>query len=242
MATFSSWRGAVGLIKPTMRPGNLEDFIRMLPRGIGVIPLFNNIREGTRSEFVSVIAGYQAKTAELAEAGINLIHPAGAPPFMVLGHEQESELIKKWEKEYGVSIFTSGQIQIEALRALNIRRFIGVSYFRGDLNDTYSKYFRDAGFDIIAMHGMDIDFDKVQELSSLQVYAFIRKIVIQHPDADGIYMLGPAWDTLDIIDMLEADFGLPVVHATTTLNWAVQRRLHVRQPMNGFGRLLKEMP
>ena len=40
---FSSWRGIVGIIKPTMRPGGLEDMIRLLPEGIGVIPLFNNI-------------------------------------------------------------------------------------------------------------------------------------------------------------------------------------------------------
>jgi maleate cis-trans isomerase len=110
------------------------------------------------------------------------------------------------------------------------------------LNETYGKYFTDAGFDIITMRGMDVDFDKVQELSSLQVYSFIRRLVIEHPDTDGIYMLGPAWNTLDIVDMLEADFGIPVVHATPALCWQIQKRLHVRQPVRGFGRLLFEMP
>jgi maleate isomerase len=243
MANFSSWRGTAGIIKPTMRPGNLEDLIRMLPRGIGIIPLFINIREGTREEFSQVIEAYEARTAELAEAGIDLVHPQGAPPFMVLGRQGESELIRKWQDKYGVKIFTSGQIHVEALKALNIKRFVGVSYFRsGDLNDTYAAYFKDAGFDVLAMRGMDVDFRKVQELSSLQVYAFIRKIVMEHPEAQGIYMLGPAWDTLDIIEMLEADFGLPVVHATATLNWALQKRLRVNQPVQGFGRLLREMP
>jgi hypothetical protein len=36
---FESWRGIVGDIKPTHRPGSLEEFIRLLPEGIGVIPL-----------------------------------------------------------------------------------------------------------------------------------------------------------------------------------------------------------
>jgi maleate isomerase len=243
MPSFSSWRGTVGLVKPTMRPGNLEDLIRMLPPGIGVIPLFNNIREGTRSEFAAVIAGYEAKTAELAEAGIDLVHPQGAPPFMVLGHDDERELIRGWEKKYRVSVFTSGMVHTAALQALKMKRFIGVSYFRDPgLNETYGKYFTDAGFDIITMRGMDVDFDKVQELSSLQVYSFIRRLVIEHPDTDGIYMLGPAWNTLDIVDMLEADFGIPVVHATPALCWQIQKRLHVRQPVRGFGRLLFEMP
>ena len=48
---FSSWRGVVGMINPTMRPGVTEEVIRLLPEGIGLIPLFLNIRRGTADEF-----------------------------------------------------------------------------------------------------------------------------------------------------------------------------------------------
>ena len=48
---FTSWRGVVGCIKPTLRPGGLEELIRMLPEGIGVLPLFLNISHGTTDEF-----------------------------------------------------------------------------------------------------------------------------------------------------------------------------------------------
>ena len=33
--SFSSWRGIVGMINPTMRPGMTEEVIRLLPEGIG---------------------------------------------------------------------------------------------------------------------------------------------------------------------------------------------------------------
>ena len=239
---FSSWRGTVGLIKPTMRPGNLEELIRMLPRGISVIPLFNDIREGTRSEFERVIAGYEAKTAALAEAGVELIHPAGAPPFMVLGYERERALIAAWERTYGVQIFTSGSNHCAALRALGVETFVGVSYFRGEINATFAQYFRDAGFDVIEMAGMDVDFDRVQELSGEQVYRFVRGVVRKHPTAGGIYMLGPSWQAAEIVDMMECDFGIPVIYPTTALCWEIQHRLHVRQPAAGLGRLLRDMP
>jgi len=85
---FGSWRGTVGLIKPTMRAGNLEELIRILPIGISVIPLFNAIRDGTREKFERVIGGYEEKIAQFAAEGIELVHPAGAPPFMVLGIER----------------------------------------------------------------------------------------------------------------------------------------------------------
>ena len=83
--TFSSWRGVVGMINPTMRPGVTEEVIRLLPEGIGLIPLFLNIRRGTVDEFEGMMPAYEAQVAVLAECGCDLIHPHGAPPFMVQG-------------------------------------------------------------------------------------------------------------------------------------------------------------
>jgi hypothetical protein len=34
---FGSWRGTVGIVRPTLRTGGFEDLIRMLPEGIGFI-------------------------------------------------------------------------------------------------------------------------------------------------------------------------------------------------------------
>ena len=55
---FSSWRGVVGMINPTLRPGVTEEVIRLLPEGIGLIPLFLNIRRGTEDEFAGMKPAY----------------------------------------------------------------------------------------------------------------------------------------------------------------------------------------
>ena len=240
--TFSSWRGTVGIIKPTLRPGGLEELIRMLPEGIGVIPLSNTIRQGTRTEFKEVLAGYEAKSKVLAEAGCDLINPSGAPPFMVLGLDGERELVARWEKDCGVPIFTSGMTHIDALRVLGVKRFVGATYFRGDINQTYARYFQDAGFDVLAMAGMDVDFDKAQELSGHTVYGFVKKVFLAHPGAEAIYLLGPGWRTIDIIEPLEQDCGVPVIQAVAAQCWDIQRRLKVREPVKGYGRLMAELP
>ncbi len=238
---FASWRGTVGLVNPTMRP-SLEELFRITPRGIGIIPLFNNIRNGTVQELRDVIPGFEARVAELAEAGVDLAHPAGAPPFMVLGYEKERDLIAEWERKYKVPIFTSGQNQIAAFRALKMKRFVGFSYFAGDVNKTFARYFQDAGFDVLAMEGMEVPFQDVHFLSNRQIYRFIRQTVIKEPAAEGIYLLGPAWRTLDIVELLEKDFGLPVVQHVAAQVWEIQKRLRVHEPITGYGRLLAELP
>ena len=57
--SFSSWRGVVGMVNPTMRPGMTEEVCRLLPEGIGLIPLFLNIRRGTEDEFETMMPHYE---------------------------------------------------------------------------------------------------------------------------------------------------------------------------------------
>lgn len=239
---FSSWRGTCGIVRPTLRPGALEELIRLLPDGIGIVPLSNNIRQGTPEEFARVITDYEARVAELAEAGVDIINPSGGPPFMVLGYAGERALVEKWEKAHRIPIFTSGMTHIDSMKALGVKRFVGVTYFKGEINATFARYFADAGLECLDMVGIDVAFDKVQELSAESVYAFAKRAFLANRQAQGIYLLGPGWRIMPIIQPLEDDCGVPVIQHVTSQSWDIQRRLNVRAPVKGFGRLVAELP
>jgi maleate isomerase len=239
---FTSWRGVVGVVKPTHRPGSLEEFIRLLPEGIGVLPVYLNFKRGTVDEFRAALDAVEEKVAELANEGVDLIHPEGAPPFMVQGYQGEKTIITDWERKYKVAIVTAAQTQVDALRALNVKKIIGVTYFIGSVNDITTNYFRDAGFDVLGMEGMSVAFEDVGRLASQEIYAHARRAFLKNPAAEAIYLLGTGWRCLDIIRLLEDDLQVPVIHPVPARVWAVQKRLHVRQPVQGFGRLLREMP
>ncbi|MGZ9215032.1 MAG: maleate cis-trans isomerase family protein, partial [Candidatus Binatia bacterium] len=177
-----------------------------------------------------------------AKEGVDLIHPEGAPPFMIQGFKGEAKITKDWQDEFKIPIVTAAQTQVEALRALGVKKFVGVTYFVGSINDMFSRYFLEAGFDVLAMEGMKVDFADVGRLASTEIYGHTRQAFLKHPNADGIYMLGTGWRCLDIIHLLEEDLQVPVVHAVPARVWSVQKRLHIRQKVKGFGRLLEEMP
>lgn len=239
---FTSWRGLIGMINPTMRPGMTEEVIRLLPEGIGILPLFLNITRGTRDEFETVMAAYEAEIERLVPQNCDMIHPNGAPPFMIQGLKGEARLVRAWEKKYKVPIFTAGQNHIAALKALKAKSIVGVSYFQGEINQSFSRYFQDAGFTVKCMEGIDVPFNKAQELSGEEVYRHIKAHFLKHKGADAIYMLGSGWRTLHIIALLEQDLGVPVVHPVTARVWEFQKRLHVREPRDGYGCLLAELP
>ena len=127
----ANWRGTVGVVKPTYESGSLVEFIRLLPEGVGVIPVYAGIKEHTEDGYLAAMETYRKCVEELASIGVQLMHPEGGPPFMVRGYKGEQEIVRQWEEKYKVPIFTSGMTQAEALRALGIRKFVGCTYFRG---------------------------------------------------------------------------------------------------------------
>jgi maleate isomerase len=239
---FKSWRGDIGIIKPTHRPGSLEEFIRLIPEGIGVVPLFLGIQRGTVDEFTEAINAYETKIAELAELEVDLIHPEGAPPFMIQGYAGEQRIIDGWEKKYGIPMVTSGQVQVEALKALYVKKVVVSSYSNEGTNNIVSAYLEEAGIQVLENAGIAVPFDQAGNLSQHQVYTHTKQAVLRHPECDGILLFGSGWRSLGAIELLEQDLDVPVVQPVPARVWAVQKRLRINEPVTGFGQLLAEMP
>jgi maleate isomerase len=240
---FGAWRGSVGLIIPVRRPGILEQIQSVVPRGLCFFPAYNRIRHGSREEFSKALDECELRVAECAEVGVDLINPMGAPPFMLLGYKGELTLIKKWEKKYKTPIFTSASNYVEALRALKVKRIAGFTYTPGEMNNTFAKYFVEAGFEVLCMEGMEVGFNAVPDLSTRQCYHFVKSGFLKHrKSAQAIFLLGPGWPVLDVVQTLEDDCGVPVVNAAPAQSWEYQKRLNIHEPKPGYGRLLAELP
>ena len=241
-ATAANWRGFVGCIKPRARGSSLGDMIRLLPPGIDVAAVYLNLAEGTREEMQNSYGTYEKNIAYLASQRCDIISIEGAPPFMLLGPGEEAKLVDGWRQKYKTDMFTSSQNQVNVLRAMKLRRIVGVTPFGADLNKSYAKYFEDCGVGVVAMEGMDIAFGSIPDVPSEVMYSFIKKKFLDHTGADAIYILGSGWDTLGIVAALEQDLGVPVVQPIAARIWEIQRRLHVRQPIKGYGILLETLP
>src|SRR5262245_20704662 len=234
----------VGTVRPTNRPesGQEIDLDEKIPAKIKFLTRTMNFTRGSEEEFSSSMPGYEAKAAELAKMGATLVRPSGAPPFMLLGYQKEQELISSWEKKYGVQMFTSGQNHVHALRTLGMKKFVGASYFPEKMNNVFARYFTDAGFQVLGMEGIDSPFADVPKIPPNKILEFMKSVVAKHKNADGVYMLGSAWKSVEIIERLENDTGLTVVHAGPARCWETQLRLGLRHPIKGYGKLLAEMP
>ena len=161
---------------------------------------------------------------------------------MILGPDGEARLIDGWQQKYRTDMFTSSQNQVNVLRAMKIRKIFGVTYFAADLNKSYAKYFEDCGIGVVAMESIDASFRSVPDIPADAIYSFIKKKFLAQTGADAVYILGSALDALGIVAVLEQDLGVPVVQPIAARIWEIQRRLHVHQPIKGYGTLLETLP
>ena len=235
-------RGIVGLVKPTYRPGSTESFVKLMPEGVGFIALHVGVRAGTDQEFQEAMAIAEKKVAKLATLGADIVMIMGAPPTMVRGYGADARTAEELTRKYGVTVLTATIAQVEAFRALGIRKLVGITYFKDDLNRKFAKFLEDGGFKVAAMKGLDVPFSDAGKIPPEEIYAFAKKAFVEAGGADGLYMLGAGWHNLPVIELLEKDLQTSVVSSIPAQVWATQKRLHIRAPVAGYGRLLAEMP
>ena len=232
----------VGVIKPSTRPGRAEELVMMLPEEIELEHAGCHIANGTRQELEQSFADFETKVAEMAALKVDLIHPAGVP-FLLLGYQGERALVSKWENVHKIPIFTNGMSQVNALNAFGTKRIIAASYFPAEINVLFAKYLTEAGFEVLEIVGFDVPFQDAPKVEAGALRTFFDALRRRHRDAEALYLVGPAWRaTLGMLDELEQDYGIPVIHHVPAQSWEIQKRLGFHCPVRGYGRLIREMP
>ena len=233
----------LGVIKPTRESKSREDLAGLLPANIEMIPEYLGFAYKSLDEFRQAMPIYDNFVDSLAAQGCDLIHPEGAPPFMLQGLAAETRYIEQWQARHGVPVFTTGSTQVAAMRALGIERFVGYTPFIGELAEAFHKYFTDAGFTVLSMGKPVGDEESVYDLSTAEIVARIAESFAKEAgDPQALYILGSDWPVFDVIEEVEAAIGVPMLHPVTVRAWYILTELGQNTPIAGHGRLLAAMP
>src|SRR5262249_4318981 len=162
-----------------------------------------------------------------------MIHPEGTPPFMLHRYAGEQKIVKAWEDKYGIPVFTSGMNQIRAMKALGARRIVGAGY-DSITGPIVEDYFRDAGFDVVAIEKVKATWEEVGLLTNDQMVDMMIDVFRRNPGGQVMYLQGSKWPSLDVVDQLEQEIGIPVVQAVAARAWEIQLRFGMKRPVAGY--------
>ena len=233
----------LGVIKPTRESKSGEDLAALLPGDIETIPEYLGFAYKSLDEFRVAMPTYDKLVDSLAAQGCDLIHPEGAPPFMLQGFAAETRFIEQWQARHGVPVFTTGSTQVAAMKAMGIERFVGYTPFIGELAQAFRQYFTDAGFEVLAMGKPVGDEEDVYDLTTEQIRDRIIDSFLKEPgDPQALYILGSDWRVFDVIDDVEAAMGVPMLHPVVVRAWYILTELGRTAPIAGHGQLLAAMP
>ncbi len=232
----------VGVIKPVNESLSHPQLESIMPDSVAFESIYLGIQYRSVAEFREVMAVYEERVPELAARGVDLLHPEGAPPFMLEGLEGERDRIKAWEERFQIPVFTTGMTQLAAMEALGIKKFVGVTPFSGELADVFQHYFEEAGLEVQAMTKPVPPPDSVYDYPADEILGLVSAAFKAHGDgAEALYLLGSDCPVFPIIDALETEIGVPVLHPVPMRCWYIQKKLGLNEPVRGYGRLLEEM-
>lgn len=128
---------------------------------------------------------------------------------------------------------------VAALHALQIRRIaIGTAY-TPDIDKLECNYFTGAGFDVTELLGLrlltDVDMNRV---SPKALYDFAMSL--NRSDADAIFLSCGAMRSLEVVEDIERDTGLPVICSNQASFWHCLRLAGIEDRLAGFGRLFQD--
>lgn len=221
----------LGVIAPPTNTVNEKEWSTLLPAGVSMRFTRMALHADTDTP-----AGRQALHDDLATAmtqlrneGADVMVYACTAGSMTLPHHD----LPDWmAKASGVPAVTTAAAIVDALRFLKVKRVAVATPYHAALNAHETHFLEHAGFDVLACKGLGIgangphEYVRIAKVDPATIQAHVRSV---HQDAaDALLVSCTDFPTLDLIETLEQELGIPVLSSNTATLWAALRAGGVR--------------
>lgn len=240
---FYGWRGRVGVITPMSYRGVVIqlEFNQMKPVGTDMVVenvyLGPNLTEEALTEMNKDAVGAAKK---LKERGADVILYACTSGSFMKGPEYEKQLLTSIKDATGLPTATMVGSVIEALQTLKAKKVILISPYPPALDERVKKFLSHYGFEVVSYRS-EVYYKHSSEIADAPpgfFYRLAKQAFVK--GADAIFISGGNVRALEIIDILEKDFGIPAVSSNSASIWKALRMAGINEKIEGYGKLLRE--
>jgi maleate isomerase len=230
----------IGLLVPSSNTTVEPEFYRALPRGVTLHTARLFLTRIAPDAILGMVQDMETQAKLLASADVDVIVLGATAPSFLNGLGYDRELIAKIEAATGKRATTTSTALVEAIRHIGAKRVVLGSAYDEKVNGIAAAFLRASGLDVADMAGLAlVDNLIVGRLSSDTAYDLAMKV--NRPDVDAIVLSCTNWQTMDAIERIERESGKPVISTTQATIWAALRAIGHTEPINGYGRLLREL-
>jgi maleate isomerase len=227
-------RARIGLIIPSSNRLTEPQFHRYCPPG--VVPHVTRLRITQPPRRLPLEMLDEIREAAIllghAKCDITVFHCTGSS--MEAGLDAERQIVEAIARTTGHKATSTASAVRHALRALEVRRLVLVSPYRG--NDHEIEFLREAGFDVL--HDRALALDGSDGLCSAPAELFLTSTLEEaDPDADAYFISCTNIRSPEVVTELEARLGRPVVTSNQATLWYCLRACGLSDVVPDLGAL-----
>lgn len=231
----------IGLISPNTTEETLVDVYKIFPSEIRIEGRTLEVGKYTDDEFHRAESTFQGLVRELARLPLDFLMVTGELFLSYKGPGSDREILRMVKQITPVPASTVLTAVTRGCRALGLKRVVMASPFPEDQDERLVKFLAHDGIDVVAFRGLNCPNSHViWQLAPETGYDLATELLREHPDVDGVYLPCNKWRTVSVIERIEKDTGKRVVTNTQAWTWEAMRAMGMREPVAGYGRLLRE--
>jgi maleate isomerase len=234
--------GRVGFLSPGIVDETLSgQFYRMAPPGVTLVRTSLELKDVTIDEVNAALAKAERAAAELGKYRPDCIVFGGSPTVAVPGHGSDKIIVEKIERASGRRAFAAQAAAIEALQKYGAKKLALATPFPDNVNALVKDFLEKSGFEVLSIRGSGVDYVDLS-LTPLQASWELGKRVFEEARrADALYFPGAPQPCVDIIEPLEKELGTFVISSLQASLWKALQIIRYQVPVEGYGRLLRDL-
>ena len=154
----------------------------------------------------------------------------------IKGYGFDKECIARIERASGWPGLTTSTAVLEAFQALGLNKTVVMTPYPEETNETEKKFLEDNGLEVTSITG--VGFNKVGAYSHPSKYFLYRKAKqLKTEGAEVFFLSCMGLATMELVEILEEDLGMPVITSHQASLWARLRHSRIKDKLPNLGKL-----
>lgn len=232
------WRAKIGLITP-MSENAEHAFHIYAPEGVSFASMKINF-PGPTPEGLIILTDQLAETAAKFKGypDLDLVVFGCTSGSCIKGIGWDKECCELIEKASGFPGLTTSTAVLEALHAVEAKKVAVLTPYPEATNIIEKKFLEDNGFEVTNIVGMDMSVvgtNFFETASESFLYQNAMKTALN--GADTFFLSCMGLTTLEILEKIETDLGVPVITSHQATLWSALRHCHIQEKIPHLGKL-----
>jgi maleate isomerase len=215
-------------------------FYDIVPDGVVLSFLTMQQMSSTGDEMKRIHGNGNDAAPCFVRAGCDVVILGGAPTNLSHGSDSLTQVLEGMAGEFGIPVSSSASAQNKALLTLGAKNVGVVHPAPQNTSGRHDRQLIEIGMIPSGSLGAGAELEDYNRIPKEAALTLGRELKRDHPELDTLLFTCPHWAQVHAIEPLEAELGINVVTSLQAITWDGLRLAGIDDPIDGYGRLLRD--